>query len=105
MGVEAFVYALPQLAKAALKNKRDNFEVLAKLNYRYFTHLDLSQREALRWLLEFCRSSEFGRRDEQARITENLSFLEMLGDRADYPPPIGTEQDAAEQPATAGESK
>ena len=98
MGAEALVSILPVLATAVLRNIRENFHVLAALNYRLLPALDPEQRDALRWLLEFCQANEYGSLPEQVRLNELHSFLDLLGEKENYPPPIGPGEDAQEEP-------
>lgn len=94
MGAEALVAILPVLVTAVLRSVRQNFHALTSLNYRHWPALNPQQREALRWLLEFCQANEYGSLPEQGRLNELHSFLDLLGARTDYPPPIGPGDEA-----------
>ncbi len=81
-----------------LRDVGHNFDALVPLNYPHFPTLHLEQRRALRWLFEFCQANEDGSLPRKARLNGQHSFLDLLGDQEDYPPPIGPAADSREDP-------
>ncbi|MCP5532702.1 MAG: hypothetical protein H7A48_05985 [Akkermansiaceae bacterium] len=105
MGTKAYEFIFPSLVRAALTDRADDFTLLAhNLNYARYREFSEQQRDAIEFILEYCRSSGYGSAPEQARVSEALGFLAELREHGCLPWEESTSSEAMVEAEQAGGS-
>lgn len=82
MGLKAYEFIFPSIVRLALEDRDTGFEDLVdSLDPPSFCELLDSQRDATEFILDYCRSSEYGDHNEKDAISTALAHLVELREK------------------------